>query len=37
MNSGPSDGLRRWLAGNCDAAPISTRRGRYRPADLVEN
>jgi ribonuclease HI len=37
LNSGPSDGLRRWLAGNCDAAPISTRRGRYRPADLVEN
>lgn len=37
MSSGPSDGLRRWLAGNCDSAPISTRRGRYRPADLVES
>ncbi|MGV3484394.1 MAG: ribonuclease HI [Planctomycetaceae bacterium] len=32
---GPSDGLRRWLAGNCDAAPIVTRRGRYRAADLA--
>ena len=37
MSSGHSDGLRRWLAGNCDSAPISTRRGRYRPADLVES
>lgn len=33
--SGPSDGLRRWLAGNCEAAPIVTRRGRYRAADIA--
>jgi ribonuclease HI len=33
---GPSDGLRRWLAGNCDAAPVVTRRGRYRAADIAE-
>lgn len=32
---GPSDGLRRWLAGNCDAAPIVTRRSRYRAADIA--
>ncbi len=32
---GQRDGLRRWLAGNCDAAPIVTRRGRYRAADLA--
>ena len=32
----PSDGLRRWLAGNCDAASIAPRRGRYRAADLAE-
>jgi ribonuclease HI len=35
--AGPSDGLRRWLAGNCDAAPIVTRRGRYRAADIAES
>jgi ribonuclease HI len=34
--AGPSDGLRRWLAGNCDAAPVATRRGRYRAADLAD-
>jgi ribonuclease HI len=34
--TGPSDGLRRWLAGNCDAAPVVTRRGRYRVADLAD-
>ena len=33
--AGPSDGLRRWLAGNCDAAPIATRRGRFRPNELA--
>lgn len=33
--TGPSDGLRRWLAGNCDAAPVVTRRGRYRAADIA--
>jgi len=32
---GQRDGLRKWLAGNCDAAPIVTRRGRYRAADLA--
>jgi ribonuclease HI len=32
----PSDGLRRWLADNCDAAPVVTRRGRYRAADLAD-
>lgn len=34
--AGPSDGLRRWLAGNCDAAPIVSRRGRYRVEDLAD-
>ncbi len=30
------DGLRRWLAGNCDDAPVVSRRGRYRAADLAD-
>lgn len=30
------DGLRRWLAGNCDDAPVVARRGRYRAADLAD-
>lgn len=34
--AGPSDGLRRWLADNCDAAPVVTRRGRYRVADIAD-
>jgi ribonuclease HI len=32
----PSDGLRRWLAGNCDAAPTVSKRGRYQAADLTD-
>jgi ribonuclease HI len=31
----PSDGLRRWLVGNCDAAPIVSRRTRYRSAEVA--
>ncbi len=30
----PSDGLRRWLAGNCDAAPALAQRNRFGAAEV---
>ena len=32
-----SDGLRRWLVGNCEAAPAAPRRGQYGTAELVDS
>lgn len=32
----PSDGLRRWLAGNCDAAQVLGSPGRYGTLDLAQ-